>query len=148
MNTEALLHKAQDLLAVWTLTSSTPELNRLDLEVKAENLTKAVEVLVTERWGYLAAITGLDPGREAGIIEVLYHFCEGAAVLTLRVHTDRTDSKVPTLCKIIPAASLFERELREMFGVTVEGLLDNDYLFLPDDWQAGLYPLRKDALLE
>ena len=31
--------------------------------------------LVDARWGYLAAITGLDLGVEAGQFEVLYHFC-------------------------------------------------------------------------
>jgi Ni,Fe-hydrogenase III component G len=96
-------------------------------------------------WGYLAGITGLDPGVEAGAMEVLYHFCEGAAVVTLRVRTPRENASVPTICEIIPSATFYERELREMLGVEVEGLADSEYLFLPDDWAKGVYPLRKDA---
>jgi Ni,Fe-hydrogenase III component G len=31
-----------------------------------------------------------------------------------------------------------------MFGVTVVGLRNVEHLYLPDDWPAGVYPLRKD----
>jgi NADH-quinone oxidoreductase subunit D len=40
---------------------------------------------------------------------------------------------------------LFERELIEMFGVTVTGLADTSHLFLPDGWPEGTYPLLKDT---
>jgi ech hydrogenase subunit E len=36
----------------------------------------------------------------------------------------------------------------EMFGVVVEGTPNTNRLFLPDDWPDGVYPLRKDAVLE
>ena len=38
----------------------------------------------------------------------------------------------------------FERELSEMFGVTVVGIPNPERLYLPDDWPEGVYPLRKD----
>jgi Ni,Fe-hydrogenase III component G len=34
--------------------------------------------------------------------------------------------------------------LSEMFGVEITGLRNQDYLYLPDDWKPGVYPLRKD----
>ena len=77
-------------------------------------------------------------------MEVLYHFCRGAEILTLRVVTFRNDAHVPTISHLIPSASLYERELMEMLGVNVIGTLDPRRLFLPDDWPAGSYPLRKD----
>ncbi len=39
----------------------------------------------------------------------------------------------------------FERELMEMFGVTVTGLADTSHLFLPDGWPEATYPLLKDT---
>lgn len=145
---EERLQAAQQVLSPWAGDSQTPEPNRLDVGMAAENLIAATEALIAARWGYLAAITGLDLGAEAGQIEVLYHFCEGAAVLTLRVATPRAAASVPSVCPVIPSASVFERELVEMMGIQVVGTPDNSRLFLADDWPDDVYPLRKDAVLE
>jgi Ni,Fe-hydrogenase III component G len=148
MTTESALQSAKELLASWTVEAKTPESNRLDILLEVSNLLKAVKALIEARWGYLAGITGLDLGVDAGVFEILYHFCEGAAIVSLRVSTPRQTASVPTICEIIPSASFYERELREMFGVNVEGLADSQHLFLPDDWTEGVYPLRKDAVLD
>jgi Ni,Fe-hydrogenase III component G len=55
---------------------------------------------------------------------------------------------VPSICRLIPSAVVFERELREMFGIAVIGIPNADPLFLPDGWAEEVYPLRKDATLE
>ena len=141
-----MLQSAADLLAPWACESSTPEPGRLDVVVDAGDLLDAVKALHAAGAGYLAAITGLD-GGPAGAIEVLYHFCAGAAVLTLRVRAPRDAPSVPSLCAIIPSAGLFERELREMLGVEVAGLPDPSRLYIAEDWPEGVYPLRKDALI-
>lgn len=145
MNAERTLTIAAKLIEAWTVETRTPEANRLDVVVDGAHLLEAIRVLVDEGWGYLAAITGLDTSVDSGVMEVLYHFCEGAAVLTLRVSVPRDGASVPSICGIIPAASFYERELREMFGVRVEGMQGPKHLMLPDDWPEGLYPLRKDA---
>ena len=140
------LEQVQERLAAWTETASTPEANRLDVVVTAGDLLAAVEAL--KSWGYLSAITGLDYGQDAGRMEVLYHFCSDASVVTLRVSIAREEASIPSICRLIPSAVVFERELREMFGVTVIGISNDDPLFLPDDWAADIYPLRRDAALE
>jgi Ni,Fe-hydrogenase III component G len=139
-----LLATAEQLLSSWIQSQETPGPNRLDVVVAVYDLLPAVQVLQQSGWGYLAAITGLDLGPEAGQIEVLYHFCSGAAVVTLRVPIERDAAVVPSLCGAIPSAGVFERELMEMFGVTVDGAPNTDRLFLPDEWPEGVYPLRKD----
>ncbi len=148
MNTENALKAAGELLAEWTIAANTPESNRLDVVIGAENLIASVSAMLDGRWGYLAGITGLDLGVQAGQFEVLYHFCAGAAVLTLRVRTPRDHAVVPSICTVLPSAIFYERELREMLGVEVTGLTNTDHLFLPDDWREGVYPLRKDAVLD
>ncbi len=153
--TESALAHAKQLLAQWAAETREPETNRLDVILTRENLRAAVQTLTDARWGYLAALTGLDlfnPLPKKGeplndAFEILYHFCAGAAVLTLRVTIPRADAFVPTVCDMIPAASPFERELIEMFGVQVSGTPDASRLYLPEDWEAGVYPLRKDFVL-
>jgi Ni,Fe-hydrogenase III component G len=144
MEQDSALQRASTLLAPWAEKAQVPEPNRLDVAIEPGDLAAAVAALADARWGYLTAITGLDLGAQAGAIEVLYHFCASAAVMTLRVRIPRTTPSVPSVCSIIPSASFFERELSEMFGVVVAGAPNPDRLYLPDDWPDGVYPLRKD----
>jgi Ni,Fe-hydrogenase III component G len=141
---ENVLQNAEQLLAPWAAGASRPEPRRLDAALAASDLLAAVSALQGAHWGYLTAITGLDLGPAAGEIEALYHFVSGAAVLTLRVRMPRAAPRVPSLCEIIPSATLYERELREMLGVEVVGTPNTDRLYMPDDWPEGVYPLRKD----
>ncbi len=148
MDVEGSLEIAEYLLRAQVRAYSRPHPNRLDATVDPAGLPGAVRMLINTEWGYLSAISGLDPGAESGELEVLYHFCEGAAVVTLRVRVPREAARVPSLCAIIPSAGFFERELSEMFGVSVEGMPDPAPLFLPDEWPEGVYPLRKDYAAE
>ncbi|MBE2221385.1 MAG: NADH-quinone oxidoreductase subunit C [Anaerolineae bacterium] len=119
----------------------------LDVNVSAEELLTVIQTLLDNDWGYLATITGVDLGVEAGEIEVLYHFCHGTAVVTLSVKVPRENPVVPSICGIIPSASFYERELLEMFGVTITNTPNTDHLFLPDNWPDNTYPLRKDFVM-
>ncbi len=121
----------------------------------------AVGALKGAQWGFLSAITGLDHGAAAkadtgiavkamgdaaqnGGFEVLYHFCRGPSVLTFRVKLPREAPAVPTLSAVVPSALIYEKELAETFGVTIEGIPDRRRQFLSDDWPTNLYPMRKD----
>lgn len=141
------LDEAQTLLAASSHDVHSPEAGRLDAGVDRTELLGAVAALRHARWGYLSAITGLDPGPDTGELEALYHFCRGPAVLTLRVRTPRVDASLPSLCGLIPSAGVFERELSELFGIRIVDAPDTSRLLLPDDWPADTYPLRKDANL-
>jgi NADH:ubiquinone oxidoreductase subunit C len=160
VNIDHALNRAAELLAPWARASSRPEPDRLDVALAADDVIAAVRALRAGRWGYLAAITGLDhggaasrsaselpgelPGELTGAVEVLYHFCAGAAIVTLRVQIPYSTPVVASICDLVPSAAFFERELSEMLGVTVTGTPDPSRLFLPDDWPDGVYPLRKE----
>jgi len=145
MNTAILLQQAEQLLAGVAKATATPEPHRLDVTIAPSDLPAAAQALADRRWGYLATITGVDLGKEANQIEALYHVCEGAAITTLRVPLPRQGGILPSVHTLHPNAMLFERELMEMFGVTVTGLADTSHLFLPDGWPEGVYPLLKDV---
>lgn len=168
METMQLLEEAKKLLSDLATAVTQPEENRIDVIIPREKLVKAADLLENCGWGYLSAITGLDHSASnlikseekqwehvvdgsgqtgfgyTGLLEVLYHFCSGAAITTLRVQVGHDSPVIPSICKIIPSATLYEREVMEMFGVEIEGTPDKEHLLLPDDWPAGVYPLRKD----
>ncbi len=140
-----------------------PEDFRLDVQLSSEKLLKAVETLQNLDCWYLSAITGLDNMKpvladtqpvkpaegepaapEDDSFEALYHFCCHAAVVTLRVKVPRASPSIPSICSLIPSASLYEREAMDMFGFEIVGTPNTDRLLLSDDWPKGVYPLRKD----
>jgi NADH:ubiquinone oxidoreductase subunit C len=164
MHTQAVLRTAEKILRPFMETATRPEPHRLDVSVPRESLVTAVSLLADAHWGYLAAITGLDlsapkaPPKVAAMIspvsapeggtredrlEALYHFCEDAAIVTLRTEIPYGDARVASICDVIPSATLYERELSEMFGIVIDGTPVPDRLLLPDDWPAGVYPMRK-----
>jgi len=130
---------------VWSTTTERPEPKVLNVYLEQVNdLIPVVVTMRVKRLGYLSAITCLDLGVEAGELEILYHFFTGADLITLRVRVSRSEPVVPSLCEIVPSAEAFEREAREMVGVTFTGLRNPKRLYLPDEWPEGVYPLRKD----
>ncbi len=147
MTTEEILVLAEEILKPWESVTelSRPRPDHLNVIVKAnDQLVPIVVGLRVKRLGYLSAIVGMDLGPEKNEIEVLYHFCPESAVITLRFRVPRQGASLASLSAIVPSAEVFERELREMFGIEITGLPITDHLYLPDDWPDGVYPLRKD----
>jgi Ni,Fe-hydrogenase III component G len=147
VSNEEILGLAEEIVKSWDWATevSRPRPDRLDVKVKVmDQLVPIVVALRVKRLGYLSAIVGIDLGPEANEMEVLYHFCPESAIITLRVRVSRGNASLPSLSEIIPSAEVFERELREMFGIEITGLRTAEHLYLPDDWPDGVYPLRSD----
>lgn len=156
MSAQSAISSISDLLAQWGKVQPAGE-DRFTLEVDAAHLLGAVQALGTARWGYLSAITGLDRTQnaataegEAGsaapsrpLFEVLYQFCRGATVLTLRVKAWGEHPTVPSISRIMPSAILQERELAEVFGMHITDIPAKGRLLLSEDWPENLFPMRK-----
>jgi Ni,Fe-hydrogenase III component G len=69
----------------------------------------------------------------------------GSKVVVLQVKIDHEKPEVPSLANMIPGAMVYERELLDLFGITPVGHPDLRRQAVPDDWPAGIYPLRKDV---
>jgi Ni,Fe-hydrogenase III component G len=163
MPAEKLINDAEALLKPYVVGAFSRTSVGVEAVIKREDLPAAAKALIDGRWGYLSAITGLDhpwpktakpaptpaavPAEPAGPtedrLEALYQFVGGAVIATLRVSVPYHDATVPTICPVIPSATLYERELQEMFGITVQGTPETRRLLLPDDWPDHVYPLRK-----
>ena len=116
--------------------------NRAWISVTLEDLPTLAKWLKDEEGYYhCSTITGLDSGDK---LEALYHVSAGEGELTLRVAVPRTNPHLPTLTGVWPGATLYERELQDMFGFVIDGHPDPRRYVLPEDWPDGVYPLRKD----
>ncbi len=142
MMDEIIISKTKDTLQSKVIEITNPAPRRIYIKIDKGNLLETVKFL-KERFGFthLSTITGIDKGDN---FEVLYHFANEASVVTVRILTPRTEPKIPSICKIIPGAILYERELQDMFGIIVENIPDSRSLLLPDGWPQGEHPLRKD----
>ena len=72
--------------------------------------------------------------------ELSYSFSdyENYGLHTLRLVTD-TDTKVPSITEIIPAAVFYENEMKELYGINIE-MINKDY-------NNKLYRIRQEAPL-
>lgn len=110
--------------------------------VPRTDVQKMAQFIVDE-WGpvHLSTISGNDRG---GHIDVIYHFVAGGVSLNLRAAVEKAVDEIDTITPIVPAAVMYEREITDMFGVTIAGHPDPRRLVLPEDWPEGDYPLRSD----
>lgn len=169
MDTEQYLAQAEAFLRPYGRAIHRPAPDRLDITILPGAIQSVMRAVAAEKWGYLVAITGVDrPGvsgvmpedkqwsrlvsedegsstvqEHEGSIELLYTFCKKAAVVTLRTAVRYSFPVIHTVCDVFPAATLYERELIELFGVKIVGTPNKDKLLLPDDWPDGVFPLRK-----
>lgn len=92
----------------------------------------------------LAVIVGEDV-RDAFLADYVF---TGEKIITLQVRMDHDKPEVPSLAAIIPGAMIYERELKDMFGINPVGHPDLRRQAVPEDWPEGEYPLRKDWKFE
>jgi Ni,Fe-hydrogenase III component G len=115
---------------------------RLWVALDRTELIPAVETL-RDRFSIrqLAVIVGEDM-RDAFLCNYVF---TGPRVIVLQVRIDREKPTVPSLAQIVPGAIVYERELKDLFGIMPVGHPDLRRQAVPEDWPEGLYPLRKDV---
>jgi len=119
-----------------------PARRRLFIKVARENLV-AVTARLRDAYGvvFLSTVSGVDLGET---FEIVYHFSTPETDFNIRTEIPRDRPHIASITSVIPGAILYERELQDMFGMVVDGIPDPRPLVLPDDWEAGNHPLRKD----
>lgn len=77
--------------------------------------------------------------------DLLYSFAEGYHFVTYKVAVDK-DEEVPSISDIYPSSSLFENEMRELFGVNVKYMKLNYHgkLYTIDE-ETPFRPKKKEA---
>jgi len=142
MKDSEIIERIQGLLGGRVLAIANPSERRIFMTVAPGDLRGAVLALRDSLgFAYLATISGVDKGET---FEIVYHFASPVVNINLRTEFPRSEPRIGSICAVISGAVLYEREIQEMFGITVEGIPDPRRLNLPDGWPEGQYPLRKD----
>lgn len=137
-----VVKRLENLVSSRNLEVSVPRAGRIVVRVGKEDLKKVIAFLKDNGFAHLSGITGL---QSSGAFELLYHLSGGEILLTVRVNLPLKEDVAPTITDIIPGALLYEREIRDLFGVKFEGHPNFEPLILPEDWSRDIYPMRKNG---
>lgn len=94
----------------------------------------------------LLSVFANDERALNGSFAVYYSFAvkNAGTVLTLKTCVPEDAAALPSLSCEIPSASLFEREIADMFGISFEGHPDQRELVFHGNWPKGVHPLKKE----
>jgi NADH-quinone oxidoreductase subunit C len=118
----------------------------LTIEVAAETIVPVVTQLRDDpqlRFVSFVDLCGVDwPTREKRF-DVVYHFLSPRTNhrIRIKVATD-ADTPVPSISKVFPAATWFEREAYDFYGILFSG--NPDFRRILTDYGFRGHPLRKD----
>ena len=130
----------------WHLLGREVAFGELTLTVAAEKIVEVVTILRDDpelQFISFIDIAGVDyPGRVQRF-DVVYHLLSPRrnARIRLKVATDE-DTPVPSLSDVFPAATWFEREAYDLYGILFTG--NPDLRRILTDYGFRGHPLRKD----
>jgi NADH-quinone oxidoreductase subunit C/D len=118
---------------------------------RAREVLRYLKTGVEQPYRMLYDLTAIDervrehrPGQPPSDFTVVYHLLsfERNADVRLKVALQGEYPSIPTITDIWPAANWYEREVWDMFGITVEGHPHLRRILMPSTWEG--HPLRKE----
>lgn len=124
-------------------TNSTPP----TISVSPDKILAVCDVLYRHPelfFDNLSCLTGIDNGKEAGTMEVMYNLYSIPFNyhLILKVVLPREKAEIDSVVSIWRTANWQEREAFDMYGIMFNNHPDLRRILMPADWEG--YPLRKD----
>ncbi len=123
--------------------------SELYVNVKSADFARVCNILHKRLGSPVRIFFAEDLRAKSGVFAIYCGFLNVQKRLWVFAQTNisQDDPKFISIAKDIYSASLFEREIREMFGIIPEGNPDLRSLKLHDEvWPKGYYPLRKDFI--
>lgn len=147
MTNEAL----QNLISTWIpdLEFTEEKSQYLNITVQPEHLYQLMTQLKSNpetHFDYLFCLTGIDWGKELGVIYHLESTTHRHSIVVKVKTEDRVNPTFDTVCDIWRTAEFHEREVFDFFGVIFTNHPNLKRLFLTEDWDG--FPLRKDYVDE
>ena len=110
------------------------------LEIQCEALAKTLEGLKSDGYDYLKKITAVDYGTHLEVLYILYNtLTHKHEIVKVGLPSDKP--AISTVVEVYKAADWYERELSEMFGITIRGRKAKRLLL--EEWNGAEAPLRK-----
>lgn len=111
-------------------------------DVARENLVNTVRTLKEEH-GVNMIIDCTAVEYEEDLCGIYHFMCEESfELIRLRVHLDKEDLHLPSICDIFPACNQMEREAYDLFGIIYDGHPNLTRILCAEDFEG--HPLRKD----
>jgi len=121
--------------------------DEMHLNVELNDMPKICNYIYENLNAKLATMICSDKQKNGGCFVIRYVF-EIDNVFIFIVVSIGQDLSFPSIALHIPAASLYEREIKDMFGLIPTGSPDTRSLVLHEHWPDGIFPLRKEFKLE
>ena len=111
----------------------------------------ALKALVDDTFVLCSDLTAVDystyasrVGKPTERFEVVLNLIslERRERIRVRVAVPESDATLPSAFDLYPGTEAMEREVYDMFGITVTGHPDLSRILMPEDWEG--HPLRKD----
>ena len=120
--------------------------NTVYILVPRESLVDIVSELFNEHACSFRTCVGVDERPINGHFSVFYIFTDDKnnVYVVVKVYTEATSPRVPSIVDVVPAADWCEMEARDMLGIEFPGR-EPYRLVLPPEWPEGVHPLRKDV---
>ena len=115
-------------------------------EGPASGLPEALRALLEAEELLLESVDAVDYPEEGRIVidYVFYSLSRGGQVV-LRAWVPRSDARAPSITGLVPAANVYEKEIRDLMGVVFEGNPGLREGFFKPRGMEGVYPLRKQG---
>ena len=122
-----------------------PRLNELYLEVPVTAVAALCGFFYRHSHGRLAHVFAEDRRTVEGRFRVSYGFVldQAGGIVTVQTTVDPAHPELPALTPAVPAVNWQEREIQDLFGLTLVGHPNPRRCALHDDWPM-VHPLRKD----
>lgn len=144
---DQIVEKVKTAIGKNVLIIEIPRPRRIFILIDKKVFRKTIRYLTKKMdFTHVSTITGVDVGKE---IEVIYHLNRrGTVELSLKVRVAKDKPVLPTITDLIPGATLYEREVHDLLGITFKGHPDLSPILLPEGWPPDVYPLRKEWTIE
>ena len=129
------------------ITKTYQNNDELHLNMELNDMPKICDYVYKNLNARLAIIICSDERKNTGGFAIRYVFEKDNAFIFIIVSTGNSIS-FPSIALHVPAAALYEREIKDMFGLTPTGNPDTRPLVLHEHWPDEIFPLRKEFELE
>jgi len=137
LSDDEILARLAQSKAILDLKVTSPR--RILAVAMPECYRRAVEAIHGIGISHVVSLTAID--TESGF-ELQLQLGRGT-IVSLKVILPAESPELATVADLLPGASVHEREVHDILGINFKNSPDQSRLILPDDWPAGVYPLRK-----